>query len=103
MRSNQMARRNLTDAWKLELQFGNKEDLLEEGRERRDATQGRPAADKLLSKNDNSLSGDGVPDDAMGAAKPAKHNTRDIIAQTAGVSTGKVAQANARHSAVPSS
>ena len=79
MRNNQRGRRNLTDAWKIELELGNKEDLAEIGRAKRKETEGRPAKE-LLSNNDNSL-------------PEPKHDTRKAIAKAVGVSTGKVAQA----------
>ena len=87
MRNNQRGRRNLPDAWKIELELGNKEDLAELGNAKQSAAGGdKKSADakSLLSNNDKS-------------DPPApKHNTRKEIAKAAGVSTGKVAQAE-RH------
>jgi DNA N-6-adenine-methyltransferase (Dam) len=80
MRNNQRSRRNLSDAWKIELELGNKEDLAEIGRSKNKATVGRPAKESL-SNNDNDL----TPE--------PKHDTRKEIAKAAGVSTGKIAQA----------
>lgn len=80
IRNNQMARRNLNAAQKLELQFQNKDELLAMGKEKREATQGRPHKEKLLSDTDNSF-------------KEPKHDTRQQIAAAAGVATGTVAMA----------
>jgi len=79
IRNNQAGRRNLTPAWKLELEFGNKEDLLKKGREKQ--AHGETAPGKtLVSQNDRSV-------------KPEKHSTRTTIAKSAGVSTGQVGMA----------
>ena len=75
MRNNQRGRRNLPDAWKIELELGNKEDLAELGKK----TQGKRT--DLLSDNDKK------------STPEPKHDTRKEIAKAAGVSTGKVAQA----------
>lgn len=78
---NQLSRRNLSDAWKLELALLVKSDLLEIGRAKQGAAGGdkvSPSARAVLSNNDISA--------------PA-HSTQRTIAATAGVSTGKVAQA----------
>lgn len=80
IRNNQTGRRNLTAAWRIELELGNKADLAAKGEEVRRATQGRPSNEKLLSQNDNSF-------------KPEKHSTRNEIAKAAGVSVGQVAMA----------
>ena len=77
IRKNQLARRNLTDGWKIELELGNKQDLLEIGRQREAMGGGdkkSAAAKSGLSKNDK-------PD--------PPHNTRAIIAESLGMSTGK--------------
>jgi hypothetical protein len=69
------------DGWKIELELGNKQDLLEIGRQREAMGGGdkkSAAAKSGLSKNDK-------PD--------PPHNTRAIIAESLGMSTGKVAQA----------
>jgi hypothetical protein len=84
MRNNQKGRRNLTKAWMIELELGNKEDLALKGEERRVETQGRPLKEPL-SFSDNSL---------------PKHDTRKEIAKAAGVSTGMVGMSEvvkARH------
>ena len=81
IRKNQLARRNLTDGWKIELELGNKQDLLEIGRQReaQKGKEGREMYLKGLSINDKPLD--------------PPHNTRAIIAESLGMSTGKVAQA----------
>lgn len=78
IRNNQMSRRNLNAAHKLELQFVNKDELLEVGREKQ--AHGKTAPGKtLLSNTDKSVD---VP-----------HDTRQQIAAAAGVATGTVAMA----------
>jgi hypothetical protein len=72
MNENQRGRRNLTTAWLIELELGNKSDLLEIGKK----TQGRRT--DLLSENDKKLE------------SPPSVNTRKEIAKAAGVSTGQV-------------
>jgi N6-adenosine-specific RNA methylase IME4 len=74
MRNNQAGRRNLTTAWRLELELGNKKDLLEIGK----ATQGKRT--DLLSENDK-------------RSLPPPVNTQKEIAKAAGVSTGQVGMA----------
>lgn len=74
MRNNQKGRRNLTKAWYIELELGNKEDLALKGEQKYKETVGRPSK-KSLSQNDNNL---------------PKHDTRKEIAISAGVSTGMV-------------
>ena len=74
MRNNQKGRRNLTKAWMIELELGNKEDLALKGEQRYKETVGRPSKESL-SQNDNNL---------------PKHNTQKEIAKAAGVSTGMV-------------
>jgi len=77
----QLSRRNLTDGWKIELELGNKQDLLEIGLQKKSIAGGDHGNQykkvALLSKNDK-------PD--------PPHNTRAIIAESLGMSTGKVAQ-----------
>ena len=65
------------EAWGVDLELGNKKDLLEIGKAKRQETEGRPSKEKLLSQNDNSN-------------PTPKHNTRVEIAKAAGVSTGQV-------------
>ena len=77
MRSNQAGRRNLSDAWRIELGLGNKVDLAAIGTAKRKQTQGRPSKETVV-RTDNSF---------------PKHDTRKEIADAAGVSTGKVAKA----------
>lgn len=71
MRNNQKGRRNLTKAWYIELELGNKEDLALKAK----TTQGKRT--DLLSQNDKKL------------IEP-KNNTQKEIAKSAGVSTGMV-------------
>jgi len=75
MRENQRGRRNLSPAWKVELELGNKADLLEIGKK----TQGRRT--DLLSENDKKLE------------LPPPVNTQKQIAKAAGVSSGQVGMA----------
>lgn len=77
MRGNQTGRRNLPDAWRIELQLGNKADLAEIGAKKRKETEGRPSKETVIT-NDNSS---------------AKHNTQKEIAKAASVSTGQIAKA----------
>lgn len=77
MRSNQAGRRNLPDAWRIELQLGNKADLAAIGRQKYKDTVGRPS-NEIVVTNDHEL---------------PKHNTKKIIAEAAGVSTGQIAKA----------
>lgn len=80
MRSNQKGRRNLSDAWLIELELGNKADLLEIGRAKQAQTLKQNAAPVLpvTGKTDSD--------------QPA-HNTRQEIAKAVGVSSSKVSQA----------
>jgi hypothetical protein len=80
MRNNQKGRRNLTDAWLIELELGNKADLLEIGRAKQAETL-KQNVSSVLSVTDKT-----------DIQKPA-HNTQKEIAKSVGVSTGKVAQA----------
>ena len=76
IRKNQLARRNLTDGWKIELELGNKQDLLEIGKAKLGGDHGNQYKKvPSLSKNDK-------------VATPP-HNTRAIIAESLGMSTGK--------------
>lgn len=81
IRNNQRGRRNLTPAWKIELELGNKEDLLKKGKQTKieAGKQARAVQLGVLSP------GGKTPID--------KHNTRKEIAKAAGVSTGQVAMA----------
>jgi N6-adenosine-specific RNA methylase IME4 len=74
MRNNQAGRRNLTTAWRLELELGNKKDFLAIGK----TTQGKRT--DLLSENDKK-------------SLPSPVNTQKEIAKAAGVSTGQVGMA----------
>jgi N6-adenosine-specific RNA methylase IME4 len=71
MRNNQKGRRNLSKAWYIELELGNKQDLSLKGKK----TQGTRT--DLLSIVDKRLE--------------PKHDTRKEIAKSAGVSTGMIA------------
>lgn len=82
IRKNQLSRRNLTDAWKIELELQNKDELAKVGKEKQKQAgveHGENHPQELLSINDKS-------------SEPA-HNTRETIANTLKMSTGKVAQA----------
>ena len=79
-------RRNLPDAWKIELELGNKEDLAELGRAKKAKNGGDKTSE--TAKAELSLADNSAPE--------PKHDTRKEIAKAAGVSTGKVAQAE-RH------
>lgn len=74
IRNNQMGRRNLTDAWKIELALANKEDLLKKGRKVMAETHTKAS----VSQND---------------ILENPHSTRKTVAGKAGVSTGLVAEA----------
>ena len=68
------------DGWKIELELGNKQDLLEIGKAKLGGDHGNQYKKvPSLSKNDK-------------VATPP-HNTQKIIAESLGMSTGKVAQA----------
>lgn len=76
MRNNQKGRRNLTKAWYIELELGNKEDLALKGE--------RIAKEKAVFKG-NQYSAPLSQND-----NEPKHDTRKEIAKAAGVSTGMV-------------
>jgi N6-adenosine-specific RNA methylase IME4 len=81
MRQNQGGRRNLTPAWRLEIQFANKQDLIEIGRVKMSAAgrQGGRGKQKGLSPDDKPFS------------EPV--DTRKEIAKAAEASVGQVAMA----------
>jgi N6-adenosine-specific RNA methylase IME4 len=81
MRKNQMGRRNLTAAWRIELELGNKEDLAKIGRARKveSGEQTGRGNKKVLSHIDKTFE--------------PKHDTRKEIAKAAGTSTGMVGMA----------
>lgn len=91
---NQKGRRNLTDGWKYMLAETEKTIQMEIGAAIRKATVGRPkqtevvdeSQEKLLSTIDNNFQPEQV--------EKQKHNTREIIAESLGWSTGKVAMAD---------
>ena len=66
------------DGWKIELELGNKQDLLEIGKAKLGGDHKSEKYKSSLSKNDK---------------VDPPHNTRAIIAESLGMSTGKVAQA----------
>jgi hypothetical protein len=68
----------------IELELGNKEDLLAKGRKKREQTmpeKGQQGFQRVLSENDNTQ------------PPPKPHNTQKAIAKAAGVSTGQVSMA----------
>lgn len=75
MRNNQMGRRNLTVAWRIELQMGNKEDL------KRAGAKSQGTRSDLLSETDKK------------SQDSKQHNTRAEIAKAANTSTGQVGMA----------
>ena len=113
IRSNQLSRRNLSDAWKLEIALGNKADLVEIGRvklsEAGTKHQGNQHS-KVEPLSNNDKPSDPEPEPILKpqnvTTKPVprspvpapKHDTRAVIADTVGMSTGKVAQAAQRFS-----
>lgn len=104
MRSNQQGRRNLNPAWQIEMELGNKADLLEIGRRAMAAGGGdkvseyaraglsfcdKPATFAALTKFDDNTEDPPVPF----TPTPQPVNTRVEIAKAAGVSTGQVGMA----------
>jgi hypothetical protein len=107
----QAGRRNVNAAWRIELELGNKADLIEIGKAKQAVTL-KQNAKTVLSENDNTVI-DHEPDapewdcPECGATyygsttfcrecfKPPapKHDTRKHIAKAAGVSTGQVGMA----------
>ena len=84
MRNNQAGRRNLSTAWRLDLELGNKKDLLDIGRVRK-VESGKETGrgnTKVLSGNDTTFTQTHEP-----------VSTRQTIAKAAGVSTGQVGMA----------
>ena len=90
MRNNQRGRRNLSDAWKIELELANKEDLAKIGQEVK-VESGKEARKKQLEKVERGVLSE--TDNTPKSETTEKHNTRNQIAKDAGVSTGKVGQA----------
>lgn len=80
MRQNQAGRRNLPDAWKVELALGDKEDLLLIG----SAKIAQSNSDRAIKDEHHFITNDKVN---------KTHNTQKEIAKAAGVSTGQVAKA----------
>ena len=81
-RNNQRGRRNLTKAWEIELELGNKEDLAAIGK----AKMAKAGGDKKSESAKSGLSHVDKPDQP-------KHNTQAEIAKAAGTSTGMVGMA----------
>jgi hypothetical protein len=84
MRENQKGRRNLNDAWLIELAHGNKADLMEIGRLKK-VDSGKETGrgnTKVVSQNDTTFT-----------PPPEPLSTRQTIAKAAGVSTGQVGMA----------
>lgn len=82
MRDNQSSRRNINDAWRIDLARENKADLAEVGAAKK-VEAGKTARDKqlgVLSPNDKT-------------PEQPKHDTRAEIAKAAGASTGMVGMA----------
>ena len=81
MRHNQAGRRNLTPAWRLDLELGNKQDLLDIGKTAmaQKKVGNTNASKSTLSQNDK--------------VDLPEINTRVEIAKAAGVSTGQVGMA----------
>lgn len=90
MRDNQMGRRNLTMAWRIELQLANKDDLAKIGAAKRAETlkQNQGTADPVLSQNDKT-------------EPEPKHNTQAEIAKAANTSTGMIGMAEVVRKADP--
>lgn len=82
MRENQMGRRNLNDAWNINLRMGNKADMMEIGRQK--MVQG--GGDRKSAEARSGLTSLVKPD-------REEFNTREIIAKEAGVSTGTLSRA----------
>lgn len=80
MRQLQRGRRNLSDAWMIELALGDKADLITIG----EAKHALNGGDKISEKATAVITNDN--------AAP-KHNTQKEIAKAAGVSTGQIAKA----------
>jgi hypothetical protein len=92
MRDNQAGRRNVNAAWRIELELGNKADLIEIGKAKQAVTL-KQNAKTVLSQNDNTVLSDDHEPDAPFTTVPPKHDTRKHIAKAAGVSTGQVGMA----------
>jgi hypothetical protein len=76
-------------AWRIELELGNKADLIEIGKAKHAATVGRPAKESLSQNDNDFLAPDDHEPDAPFTTVPPKHDTRKHIAKAAGVSTGQ--------------
>ncbi|HQS22695.1 MT-A70 family methyltransferase [Acidovorax sp.] len=81
MRANQAGRRNLPDAWKIDLQLGNKDDLAAIGKA------------KIAQSNTERASKDESHVIQMDKVEQPKHNTQKEIAKAADVGVGTVARA----------
>ena len=90
MRNNQMGRRNLSAAWRIDLQLANKEDLAKIGAAKK-VESGKETGrgnKKVLSQNDKTFS-------------EPKHNTQAEIAKAANTSTGMVGMAEVVRTQAP--
>ena len=94
IRQNQAGRRNLPDAWKIDLALGDKDDLAVIGKVKQSESKiaNQNASKNIIIKNDNDVF-TATEQQPSSPAKPEKHNTQKQIAKAANVSTGKVAQA----------
>ena len=83
MRENQRGRRNLSPAWKVELELGNKADLLDIGK--------KAMSDKKVGNSNASDEETTLSENDKLVLPPV--NTQKEIAKAAGVSTGQVGMA----------
>lgn len=85
MRNNQKGRRNLTKAWMIELELGNKADLAWKAEQKRiEKIRHFRKTGETLSENDN------IQNKDIESDTEPKNDTRKEIAKAAGVSTGMV-------------
>jgi hypothetical protein len=82
IRNNQLGRRNLTPAWRIELEMGNAGDLRTKGRKRQ--------AEAIRDRDEK---GRAEPVLSPGDKSGQRHNTRAEIAKRSGTSVGQVAMA----------
>jgi N6-adenosine-specific RNA methylase IME4 len=98
IRKNQLSRRNLSDAWKLELQFANKADLLEIGRERLKTNiggdhMGLSIMDRAINESPDVSNMDRSGNLKVMSILDTTFSTRSEIAKAVGVASGTVARA----------
>jgi N6-adenosine-specific RNA methylase IME4 len=103
IRNNQMGRRNLTDAWRIELALANKEDLLKKGIEKREQNLKQNIPDlSFCDKSDEPHNTrETISDLSIVDTSGDLHNTRETIAKEAGVGTGTIARAEIVRSKAP--